>query len=108
VILETDAFTWLAPHASKFAHQQWLIPKQHANEPGDAAGLGAMLQASARAMSGVASAYNWSFVTFRHEPRAHWYVDLFPRMTTVAGFELGTGTFIEIVDPAATARAFRT
>jgi galactose-1-phosphate uridylyltransferase len=37
----------------------------------------------------------------------HFYVDLFPRMTTIAGLELGTGTFIEIIDPAAAAERLR-
>ena len=38
---------------------------------------------------------------------AHFYVDLFPRMTAIAGFELNTGTFVEIMDPAAAARRLR-
>ena len=37
----------------------------------------------------------------------HFYVDIFPRLTGVAGFELATGTFIDIIDPAAAARALR-
>jgi len=32
---------------------------------------------------------------------------LFPRLTAIAGFELGTGTFVEIIDPAAAARLLR-
>lgn len=110
LIAETAAFRWLAPRSSVMAHQTWLVPKTHANEPDgrvDAAELADLLQRASRAMLQVAEAYNWSFTTFRCEPRGHWYLDLFPRMTTIAGFELGTGTFISIVDPAETARRFR-
>jgi UDPglucose--hexose-1-phosphate uridylyltransferase len=109
-IADDGVFTWLAPYGSVMAHQTWLVPKTHANEPrGDAgvAHLAAMLQRASRAMLQIADAYNWSFTTFRCEPRGHWYVDLLPRLTTIAGFELGTGSFILIIDPADTARRFR-
>ena len=92
-------------------HQSWIVPKQHAHEPDAAsphiAELASLLQRASAAMLSITAAYNWSFTAFRGEPRAHWYVDLFPRLTTVAGFELGTGTFIAIVDPAVTAERFR-
>jgi hypothetical protein len=44
---------------------------------------------------------------FPHEAAAHYYAAVIPRMTPMAGFELATGTFIDVVDPAATARRFR-
>jgi UDPglucose--hexose-1-phosphate uridylyltransferase len=51
--------------------------------------------------------YNWMFMNFPRSPAAHCYVDLVPRLSTIAGFELGTGTFVEIIDPAAAARRLR-
>ncbi|HEX9985493.1 MAG TPA: DUF4921 family protein [Thermoanaerobaculia bacterium] len=112
VIQETEHFYWIAPYASSMAYQQWLVPKQHAaelTELGDAqlAGLASLLQLASRATLTIGEAYNWSFVNFPRTRAAHFYVDLFPRLTTVAGFELGTGTFIEIIDPAAAARRLR-
>jgi galactose-1-phosphate uridylyltransferase len=47
------------------------------------------------------------FMNFPRSPAAHCYVDLVPRLSTIAGFELGTGTFVEIIDPAAAARRLR-
>jgi UDPglucose--hexose-1-phosphate uridylyltransferase len=112
IIAETEHFRWLAPHASWMPYQQWLVPKQHACEMTALDGaaleeLAALLQKSAAKMRSLASASNWLFVNFRHEPQAHWYIELFPRMTTIAGFELGTGTFVEIIEPAAAARLLR-
>jgi UDPglucose--hexose-1-phosphate uridylyltransferase len=46
-------------------------------------------------------------MNFPGQERAHWYIDVFPRMTSIAGFELATGTFIDIIDPAAAARRLR-
>lgn len=109
IISENEHFLWVAPYGSSFAYQQWLVPKKHVQEASmfDADALAPMLRRAARAMLRVADAYNWAFVTFPGQRSAHAYVDLFPRMTSIAGFELGTGMFVEIIDPAATAQAFR-
>ena len=37
----------------------------------------------------------------------HWYVSIIPRMTRVAGFELGSGMFINTVLPEAAAEFLR-
>lgn len=112
VIEETAGFVRLAPHAPTMAWQQWLIPKAHAPEmaemsDGEAAELAALLQRSAAGMERVSPSYNWMFLNFPRAPRGHWYVDLFPRLSAVAGFELGTGTWIEMVDPRKTAEVMR-
>jgi hypothetical protein len=46
-------------------------------------------------------------MNFAGHQAAHFYVDVLPRMTTIAGLELGTGTFVEIIDPAAAAERLR-
>jgi UDPglucose--hexose-1-phosphate uridylyltransferase len=112
VIRESESFTWIAPAGSSFAYQQWLVPKRHVAEMsalGDAecAELGALLQQASRAMLQIADSYNWMFVNFPRSPAAHWYVDLVPRLAVIAGLELGTGTFVEIIDPAAAAQRLR-
>jgi UDPglucose--hexose-1-phosphate uridylyltransferase len=37
----------------------------------------------------------------------HWYVTVVPRIATIAGFELGTGVFVNTVDPADAAAQLR-
>jgi UDPglucose--hexose-1-phosphate uridylyltransferase len=37
----------------------------------------------------------------------HWYVEVQPRLGVVAGFELGTGLFVNVVEPADAARELR-
>jgi UDPglucose--hexose-1-phosphate uridylyltransferase len=107
VIHETTMFTWFAPHASSMAYQQWIVPKRHAASIGELHDaeldeLAVLLRDASRAMRSLSDAYNWMFVN-----TPHFYVDLFPRMTTLAGLELGTGTFVAIIDPAAAAERFR-
>jgi UDPglucose--hexose-1-phosphate uridylyltransferase len=111
-IRETTSFRWLTPHASSSAYQQWLVPKRHVAEMSklrddEIAQLSALLRSASAAMLTLGSSYNWILMNFPRDTRAHFYVDLIPRLTTLAGFELGSGTFVEIVDPADAARRLR-
>lgn len=109
IIAETPTMVWLAPHGSAFAHQQWIIPKKHKNDIAaltdeESRDLAALLQRASTGMRKISPAHNWLFLGFPGAASAHCYVDVFPRVTNVAGFELGTGTWIDVVDPAATVR----
>lgn len=112
VIRETNAFRWIAPHVSSMAYQQWIVPKRHVAtiaefSEGETSELAALLRAATAATRTIADSFNWTFMTFPSKSTAHCYVELFPRVTTIAGLELGTGTFVEIVDPVAAARRLR-
>jgi len=109
VIDETATMVRLAPHGSTFAHQQWIVPKRHVNDVAaltevEARDIASLLQRASAGMRKISASHNWMFLGFPEVASAHCYVDVFPRVTNVAGFELGTGTFIDVVDPAATAR----
>jgi UDPglucose--hexose-1-phosphate uridylyltransferase len=111
VIIEaTDSYAWIAPHASAMPYQSWIVPRVHAPEmvpPVDAAELARLLVRASRACTRVRPSYNWMFMNFADAPRAHWYLEIFPRLAAVAGFELGSGSAINIVDPEEAARALR-
>ncbi|MFZ2494052.1 MAG: DUF4921 family protein [Thermoanaerobaculia bacterium] len=112
VIAETAGFVWLCPSASALPLQQWILPTRHVAELSDLSDdelseLGAMLARAARAMRSAAEAFNWGFINFPRLAAGHFYVDAFPRITTIAGLELSTGTFVEIIDPAAAAARLR-
>lgn len=111
-IAETDAFRWIAPYASAMPYQQWIVPKRHVPATTDLdddeiADLGELLRNASRATARVAPAFNWTFMNFAGTSKAHAYVDVMPRLTTIAGLELGTGTFVEIIDPSAAAERLR-
>ena len=91
---ETATFTWIAP-----AYQQWIVPRRHVNEltmlhDDELADLAELLRDAARASRKVA--FNWMFMNFRGESAGHFYVEVFLRVGTIAGLELGTGTFVDI------------
>lgn len=112
VIRETSSFTWLAPAASWMAYQQWIVPKRHIAEMSafdeqEIAELATLLQSASRAMLTLGDSYNWIFMNFARRDTAHCYIELFPRITAFGGFELGTATFVEIVDPAIAAQRLK-
>jgi UDPglucose--hexose-1-phosphate uridylyltransferase len=111
-IRESAHFRWLAPAASKMPYQQWIVPRRHIAEmsafsTAEIEDLARLLAAASSAMRPLSESYNWMFLNFRGTPAAHAYVELFPRMTEIAGLELGTGTFVEIIDPGAAAGRLR-
>ena len=112
LIEDNDSFTRIVPEGAQQAYQQWIVPKHHEADftslrDAEVASLAAMLQAAVRAAHKVAPSHNVLFMNFPRHTAAHFYIDIFPRMTPVAGFELATGTFIDIIDPAAALRRLR-
>jgi UDPglucose--hexose-1-phosphate uridylyltransferase len=104
LVAETEHYRWIAPRGSRLAYQQWIVPKSHEHDLNEARELASLLQSSVRAMRGISDSFNWAFITFPHQPRGHWYVEIFPRIVMIAGYELGTGTFINSIDPTDAAK----
>lgn len=104
LIAATENYRWIAPRGSMMAYEQWIVPKRHAPEISEGLELGPLLQRATRAMLSVADSFNWIFMNFARQPAAHWYIQSFPRLAMHAGFEFGTGSAINTVDPAEAAR----
>lgn len=95
-----------SPSAPRLPYECWIVPDRH--EPDwlecDSEGLAAMLQASTRALRrrwpGAAFNLALSSAPPRDSARQafHWHMELLPRLTNVAGFELATGSWMNIVD----------
>jgi UDPglucose--hexose-1-phosphate uridylyltransferase len=112
VISENGTFLRIAPDGAAHAWEQWLVPKRHQPDFGtlsasEEADLAAVLQQATRSTSSISAAYNVIWYPFAGEAAAHFYVVVIPRTTSMAGFEISTGTFIDTIDPAATVRRFR-
>ena len=128
VVYENDHFTALTPFASKFPFETWIYPKEHApyfhttpdNMMPDLADcLTTTLKAFNRAISHPP--YNLIFHSAPRNPERayhsdtrakvtdhfHWHIELIPRATKVAGFEYGTGFYINNVLPESAAEYLR-
>ncbi len=103
VVARNDDFVCVAPSAAPFGGELWIVPRRHV---GDFGALSIEERTSLAQLLGEVSAsiarrwndQNWLFITFPNEPAAHFYVEMIPRTTAVAGFELATGTFIDVVN----------
>lgn len=118
IVIETDDFVVLHPYASRVAYESWIIPKKHY------ASFGLFPPSNLRKLSRVLKnilfylyrgmdnpAFNFMFDTSptedEEDPYYHWHIRIVPRLTTIAGFEMGSGMYINTSVPEDTARIIR-
>jgi UDPglucose--hexose-1-phosphate uridylyltransferase len=110
IVLDTPHFTVFCPYASRFPFETWLVPKVHSshfeNIPKPAVDdLGSVLRLVLRKLEEALDRppYNYIIHTapFDHQemPHYHWHIQIIPRLTKVAGFEWGSGFYINPVPP---------
>jgi UDPglucose--hexose-1-phosphate uridylyltransferase len=100
----------LAPFASRFPFETWVVPRAHAArfEHAQPASLTGIAEALARALGKLGAAledppYNFMLHTAPlgdgPTPHYHWHIEIVPTLTKVAGFELGSGCSINPTPP---------
>ena len=116
VVLDAEGVVVVCPFWSGSPFEMLLIPKQHEVHlhdaiPADVVAVGRALRDAIARLRGVIGdiAYNIVFHTAPHHHRGdfHWHVHLLPKLSTVAGFELGTGVMINVVPPELAAQQLR-
>jgi UDPglucose--hexose-1-phosphate uridylyltransferase len=117
-VLDTDRFAAFHPFASRAPFETWIIPKAHN------ASFGSISTDEAREFAWVLKKtlgklyrglnnpdYNYIIHTApikdEQEEYFHWHLQILPRLVTPAGFELGTGMFINAALPEETAAFIR-
>jgi UDPglucose--hexose-1-phosphate uridylyltransferase len=118
VVAETAEFIAVAPFAAAVPYETWIAPRAHETSfdrldddrlPALAELLTAILGALRRAVGDPD--YNLILHSApameELKPFFQWHLRLLPRMSTPAGFELGTGMSINTVAPEEAARALR-
>ena len=118
VVLDTPSFIAFCPYASRFPFETWILPKQsgshfeniqrHAVED-----LGQVLKTVLQKLEVALDdpPYNYVIHTapFNQPELPHflWHIEIFPRLTRVAGFEWGSGFYINPVPPEEAAQFLR-
>lgn len=110
IIHENEQFVAFAPFASRFPFETWIAPKEHKDSFGDIDNNEA--EALADIMHGtlgrlVKTLNNPPFNYVIHTSPCgelcsdyfHWHIEIMPRLTKVAGFEWGSGFYINPVPP---------
>jgi UDPglucose--hexose-1-phosphate uridylyltransferase len=118
IVVDSPHFLAFVPYAAFSPFHTWILPKRHmplfiqATEE-EIEDLGRVLRATlAKLYHGVRDP-DFNFVV-RTAPLSeeqsrsfHWYVSLVPKVTRAAGFELGTGMFINTSLPEESAKFLR-
>ena len=118
IVMETQAFIALAPFAPRFPFETWIMPKRHiscyaCSTKDDFKDLAFLLQDTLRRLDKALSfpPYNYVIHTspFKEEINEyyHWHIELMPKLTNVAGFEWGSGFYINPTPPEEAAKFLR-
>ncbi len=115
-VLQNDHAVVICPFWSSSPYELLIMPKDHQQHLTDASadaltGVGvAIRDALAHLVKTLGDiAFNLVFHTApsHHDGVYHWHVHLWPKLTTTAGFERGTGVMINIVAPETAATEIR-
>jgi len=118
IVLETDSYFVFEPFASRWPFETWIIPKQHAAvfTAGDASEVEPLARALRTTLNALYHALgDPAYNLVLHEAPLrdscedyyHWHIEILPRLATAAGFELGTGIWINSVLPEHSAEYLR-
>jgi UDPglucose--hexose-1-phosphate uridylyltransferase len=99
VVRETDGVRVSCPYASRVPYELLVAPVAHEEEAFGSDRLGQALRlmrdviAAVRALEGP---FPWN--AWLHTGR-HWHLEVFPRLTVLAGIELGAGIYVNTLAP---------
>jgi UDPglucose--hexose-1-phosphate uridylyltransferase len=116
VVIDTERTVVVCPYWSGAPYEMLVLPRHHDvhledASPADVVAVGrAIRDALVLLRSHVGdAAYNLVFHTAPHHHQGpfHWHMHIIPRLTSLAGFEQGTGVMINIVAPELAAHHLR-
>ncbi len=110
VIEDGDQFFTACPFAPRFAYETWVLPKAHDSRfetatDDDLMVLAVQMKRLLVAIDVVLNgpAYNWYLhcgpLRAGNMPYYHWHIEVAPKTARAAGFEWGSGCFINAVPP---------
>lgn len=120
VIEENDMFIAFQPFAPKFPFETWIMPKAHKaslteETPEGIAQFAEITQNVLRRIGKCLNhpPYNYMLhtapINLERDPNPyfHYHLEIMPRLTIAAGFEMGTGVYINVTSPEDAAEHLR-
>ncbi|HKB10010.1 MAG TPA: galactose-1-phosphate uridylyltransferase [Vicinamibacterales bacterium] len=117
IVQENADIVAIAPYAPRFAFETWLLPKAHGSRfeqtPRHVSeSLARLLKAVLQRLDRALESPPWNLVLHtapasEEAESYHWHVEIMPRLTRVAGFEWGTGFYINPTAPEEAAKVLR-
>jgi len=118
IVIATEHFSAFVPYAAFSPFHLWIIPRRHASSfleatPEEIRDLAVVMRSLLRKLYFGLNDPDYNYV-IRSAPEhsqgaefLHWYVAIVPRVNRVAGFELGSGMFINTSLPEDSAAFLR-
>ena len=118
IICKTDGFVAISPFCSRFPFETWILPTKHscdfdAMEKSEMASFGHIFKEVFTRLYGALGDFPYNAILhtapFRRRRKKgywdsiegdyHWHVEIMPRLTQIAGFEWGSGFYINSMPP---------
>ena len=118
LICENSRFLVFSPFASRFPFEVWVLPKEHHSDfsfirTEDVIDLARILKEALLRIKKVLKnpPYNFIIHTSAIEKRDrkdyHWHIEIMPKLLPIAGFEWGSGFYINPTPPEVAAKYLR-
>jgi UDPglucose--hexose-1-phosphate uridylyltransferase len=118
IIISTDNFVAFAPFASRFPFEIWILPKKHEAhfenlQKPEIDELANVLKGTLASLEATLDLPPYNYIihsapfNINGSESYHWHIEIIPRLTNIAGFEWGTGFYINPTPPEQTAEALR-
>jgi UDPglucose--hexose-1-phosphate uridylyltransferase len=118
VICMNDDFIAFCPFAAKYPFETWIVPRHHSSSfiHETRERVGAFVEILQDSLRRIAQCLNFPPYNFTlhtapinqdRERDFHWHLSIMPRLTIAAGFEMGTGIYINVTAPEEAAKHLR-
>jgi UDPglucose--hexose-1-phosphate uridylyltransferase len=118
LVYENAAFVVVEPYAPKFPFETWVLPRAHrssfeATPKPEFSLLANALRVALRKLHFALDDPPYNFIlhtapfTEADTPHYHWHIEIMPTLTHVAGFEWGSGFYINPTPPEEAAQFLR-
>ncbi|MFQ5787399.1 MAG: galactose-1-phosphate uridylyltransferase [Thermodesulfobacteriota bacterium] len=118
LIISADNFVVFAPFASRFPFETWILPKKHEThfenlQKFEIDELANVLKNTLVKLETALDFPPYNFIihstpfNINESEYYHWHIEIIPRLTNIAGFEWGTGFYINPMPPENAAEFLR-
>lgn len=118
IVEETGSFVAMNPYASRFPFETWILPRRHqchfeAMNDEEMDSLADLLRRTLGRLHNALGDPPFNFMLHVAPPRSgelpyyHWHIEIIPILTAVAGFEWGSGFYINPTTPEEACRDMR-
>jgi UDPglucose--hexose-1-phosphate uridylyltransferase len=118
LVAQNELFIAIAPYAPRSPFEMWILPKKHSSayvsmDNEDFVALSEIFSECMRRLNKCIPNVPYNFVLHSAPLRSeslnhyHWHFEIMPKLTTIAGFEWGSGFYINPIPPEEAAQYLR-